>query len=698
MSGHRILYIGHGDASAAFLARLEQMACCLQLSRGHDVSVPEHLPDDAELILLDLGEDCIAPAEPVATVIRRLNARPVLVLTTRGREHRGIAATRAGAQGYLCTDEASEALVSHTMNHACQRFALQRALSRGDAGILSILDHINDGVLVADRHGQVLDINPAARRILGLGPRQLPTADWSVNFCALDENGTALPNASELPLNRARRGEQFSGQICLYRAEDQPDTLLSLNGQGLYDGDGELVGGVLTFRDITDSRRLRQSLKKRAQYDDLTGLPNRGLFIEHLMRAVGRAERKGTPLAVLCIDLDRFRSVNETLGHDTGDRLLAEVAERLRSCLRIGDFCARWGGDEFVACLEDFGRTGNAAAAAQKILLNLSDKYRIGDSEVFVTPSIGIATFPDAGSDAERLVKAADVAMYQSKKRGGGRFQYYSPAMNANIEQREELEVGLRHALVRREFLLHYQPRIDIATGRLIGFEALLRWQHPRYGLLPPERFLHILEGSGLIHSAGNWTIETATRQLAAWQRQFELPDLTVSINISSQQLKHDRLVDVVERALEDSALDAGCVELEISNSKIVRDRNEEHATMRALRELGVRLSLDHFGISEMSFESLENCFIDSFVLDQSLISDVDENDSHQRIVRAAIAMAQGLDIEVSAGGVETLTQLDFLKSCKCDMAQGFLISQPVSAAQVAGLLRREIAGGRLVL
>ena len=287
--------------------------------------------------------------------------------------------------------------------------------------------------------------------------------------------------------------------------------------------------------------------------------------------------------------------------------------------------------------------------------------------------------------------------MYESKKRGGGRFQYYTSALNSRLEQREELEVGLRHALVRRELLLHYQPRIDLSSGRLIGFEALMRWQHPRYGLLSPERFLPILEGSGLIHSAGDWAIDTAARQLAAWQRQFELPDLTVAINISTQQLKHDRLVSTVAKALKDTAIDPGCLELEISNSNLVRDRVEERDTMAALRKLGVRLSLDHFGVSEMSFESLENCFIDSFVLDQSLISDVQDNNSHQRIVRAAIAMAQGLDIEVAAGGVETVSQLDFLKSCNCDLAQGFLISQPMHAKKVAQLLRSELAGQRLV-
>jgi len=438
-------------------------------------------------------------------------------------------------------------------------------------------------------------------------------------------------------------------------------------------------------------------LEKRSQYDDLTLLPNRRLFTEQLEKALGRCQRGDRPLAVLFIDLDRFKSVNDTLGHDIGDELLRQVADRLNKNLRVGDLSGRWGGDEFVVYLEDFGEPRNAAAAAQKLVLVLSEKYDVCGSEVYATPSIGIAIYPDSGETAEKLIKSADLAMYQAKSRGGGRFQYYSNSLNTKLEQREELEVGLRHALVRDEFVLHYQPRIDVSSGRLIGLEALLRWQHPRFGLLPPARFLSILETSGLIHSAGEWIINTACRQLASWQHQFELPDLAVSINLSQQQLKQGRLVDAVAKALNDTALDAGCIEFEINDGDIVRQRSAELETLHGLRALGVRLSLDHFGTSDVSFSSLDTGVIDSFILDQSLIQDVEVNGSHQRIVRAAIAMARGLDIEVAAEGVETITQLEFLRSCNCDLAQGFLISRPMHPKKVSSILRSEIAGTRLL-
>jgi len=545
--------------------------------------------------------------------------------------------------------------------------------------------------------GRIMDINPAGRTILGLGPRAQPDPTWEQTFCCIDGNGNAYRNSHELPLMRARSGEKFSNQVAIYRTPEQPDAILSVNGQGLYDGNRELVGGVVTFRDITEVTQRTSELEKRAQYDELTSIANRGLFLENLSRAIGRSQRKGAPLAALLINLDRFKSVNDTLGHDIGDALLRKIADRLKKNLRIGDFIGRWGGDEFVVCLEDFGEAGNAAAAAQKLLLVLSEKYAIGTSEVYATPSIGIALYPDSGDTAERMIKAADIAMCEAKKRGGGRFQYYSNSLNAKLEQREELEIGLRHALVRDEFVLHYQPRIDLASGRLIGLEALLRWQHPRFGLLPPARFLPILESSGLIQSAGEWVIETACRQLAGWQRRFELPDLSIAINLSPQQLVHRRLVDVVGKALNDTMLDPGCIELEIGDGDIVRMRQVELETLRALRKLGVRLSLDHFGTRDVSFESLDNGFIDSFVLDRDLVADLVDNNSHQRIVRAAIAMAQGLDIEVTAEGVETLTQLEFLKDCNCDLAQGFLISRPMQPEKVAAILRSEIAGTSLL-
>ena len=697
MSAYGILYLGSNDFASSYIETLRDNPLCRNLRLADSMAVPADCPDDLDLILFEAGPAISQSGQSLQSLIHDLADYPVVALTKRAQEHRGIAAVRAGAQGYLCVDSIDDEGQTGIFAHAIQRHRLLARLSDTDSTVLSILKSINDGVIVVDRHGHVLDINPAGRSILGLAAREQQSAEWDKHFCQFSADGKSTIDHDQLPLVKACRGEKFANQVAVHRLPGQADTVLSINGQGLYDSNRDLVGGVITFRDVTDVMRRTVELEKHAQYDELTMLPNRSLFTRQLEKAIGRSQRSGRPLAVLFIDLDRFKSVNDTLGHDVGDELLRQVASRMATNLRIGDFSGRWGGDEFVVCLEDFGEARNAGAAAQKLALVLSEKYQVSGSEVYATPSIGIAVYPGAGEQAERLIKAADLAMYQAKKRGGGRFQYYSSALNSKLAQREELEIGLRHALVRDEFILHYQPRIDVGSGRLIGLEALLRWQHPRFGLLPPARFLPILESSGLIHSAGEWVIETGCRQLAAWQHQFEMPDLALAINLSQQQLLHGRLLDAVTKSICDTGLDPGCIEFEIGDGDIVRNRNSELDTLHGLRKLGVRLSLDHFGTGDISFSSLDTGVIDSFVLDQSLIQDVEINGSHQRIVRAAIAMARGLDIEVAAEGVETLTQLEFLRSCQCDLAQGFLISRPIQANKVSAILRSEIAGTRLL-
>jgi len=697
MAGRSILYLGGSEFAAEFCDKLKGLDLCEQFTGSPSLEIPEKAPEKIDLIMFEAGPLIPRSGQTLQSFVHGLSDWPLVAVTSRDQEHRGIAAVRAGAQGFVCADDVIDTELEAVIEHAIQRHRLLVRLSERDNTVLSILQSINDGVIVVDRHGHVLDINPAARSILGLAPRQQTSTEWDKAFCKFAADGKTRIEHEELPLVKACRGHKFSNQAAAYQAPGQADTILSINGQGLYDSSQTLIGGVITFRDITDIMRKTIELEKRAQYDDLTLLPNRRLFAQQLEKAIGRSQRRNRPLAVLFIDLDRFKSVNDTLGHDIGDELLRQVAGRLNKNLRIGDFSGRWGGDEFVVCLEDFGEQRNAAAAAQKLVLVLSEKYDVSGSEVYATPSIGIAIYPDSGEQADRLIKAADLAMYQAKKRGGGRFQYYSSSLNTKLAQREELELGLRHALVRDEFVLHYQPRIDVNSGRLIGLEALLRWRHPRFGLLPPARFLPILESSGLIHSAGEWVINTACRQLASWQHQFELPDLSIAINLSEQQLKHGRLIKTVEKALADTALDPGCIDFEIGDGEIVRQRSAELDTLHGLRAFGVRLSLDHFGTRDVSFSSLDTGVIDSFVLDQSLIQDVENNGSHQRIVRAAIAMARGLDIEVAAEGVETITQLEFLRSCKCDLAQGFLISRPVQADKVSSILRSEIAGTRLL-
>ena len=697
MAEYSILYFGPARNVSGYLRQLEKLPCCARLQRSEPFSSAVALSQEFDLVLFEATPGTSLAGKTIAQLTHSFEHIPLVALTTRENEQRGIAAVAAGAQGYICIDTMSKDEQTSILDRAVQRHRLMSRLSESDDTVLSILKSINDGVIVVDTDCKVLDINPAARSLLGIGARDAIPANWFRTFGNITADGATELDPQDLPLQRAGGGQKFNQLLVTHRKADTPDIILSISGQGLFDSGNALIGGVITFRDVTDIESRNAELQQRALFDELTGLANRRLFTEQLARSIGRCRRNARALSVLFIDLDKFKSVNDTLGHDSGDVLLRMVAERLTNNLRIGDFIGRWGGDEFVVCLEDFGDIRNSAAVAQKLLLLLSEKYRIDEQDIFITASIGIANFPESGDTPDRLIKAADVAMYQAKKRGGSRFQFYSSALNKRLEQQEELEVGLRHALVRHEFVIHYQPRIDVKTQRLISLEALLRWDHPRFGLLSPERFLPILESSGLIHSAGEWVIDTTCRQLASWQKQFDVPDLSVVVNISPQQLTQGRLPQAVERSVANAGIDPGCLELEIGDGKTLGERTQETRTMQELRDIGVRLSLGHFGVGDIAFGSLDTGVIDSFVLDHTLISDVIENDAHQRIVRATIAMAQGLNIEVAAEGVETRDQLAFLRECRCDLAQGFLISRPTQADKIGDLLHAELHGGGLL-
>lgn len=622
-------------------------------------------------------------------LMRKLAKHAVIGVTSAEREYRGIAAVHLGAQDYICVDKTNDADLGGVVRHAAIRNEFYAHLSQSENSVRSILHSINDGVVVISRDGLVISMNPAARTILGIGGRTWPDAEWCQTFGSYSaEDGKLLTHADQ-PLARALDGAKFSAVDVMHKSEhDGPDLILSVSGQGLIGEDGALIGAVLSFRDATERHRQSAELARLSSFDSLTGLANRRLLESHLEKALGRSRRTNRTLSVLFIDLDRFKSVNDTLGHDVGDALLIEVSNRLSEELRVGDFVSRWGGDEFVVVLENLSSAKDAAAVAQKLTLALSEKYSLRGTELYVTPSIGIAQFPTCGEDVQQLIKAADSAMYQAKKRGSGRFQFYTNGLNQQLTDNDELEVGLRHALLRREFVLHYQPRVDGPSGRLIGFEALLRWQHPRFGLLAPARFLSVLEASGLIYSVGEWVIDEACRQLKAWQDHYNEPDLGVTVNLSPHQLARGRLVEAVSLSLANATLDPGCLELEIGESTLSDRRDAPMETLTGLRRLGVRLSVDHFGTSDISFRSLDHGVVDTFVLHQSLITDLDSNPGHQRIVRATIAMARGLDIEVGAEGVETVEQLAFLQECHCDILQGHLISRPMQAEAIGNLLR----------
>lgn len=432
------------------------------------------------------------------------------------------------------------------------------------------------------------------------------------------------------------------------------------------------------------------TIERLATHDALTGLPNRAVFTEHLRRTLARAERHGWPVALFCMDLDRFKNINDTLGHPVGDRALQEVAQRLGACVRGSDMAARLGGDEFVLLVEEYGDAESLVEIAERILATIYQPMVIDGKELNVSVSVGVCTYPADAGDSEALLSNADIAMYRAKEQGRNNFGFYSPRINSHSVEKLALETGLRYAVERDELRVHYQPKLDVASGRIVGVEALLRWQHPKLGLLRPDRFIPLAEETGLIVPIGLWTLRVACAAARSWRDQG-MP-LQVAVNLSARQFHFGRLLDDVADALRVSGLDAGALELEITESTVMQNPEQAVILMDGLRRLGVRMAMDDFGTGYSSIGHLKRFPVDSLKLDRTFVRDLPNDADDVAITRAVIAMAHALDITVIAEGVERREQLDLLAREGCDQFQGYLCQPPLDEAELIRFVRQTIA------
>jgi diguanylate cyclase (GGDEF)-like protein/PAS domain S-box-containing protein len=554
------------------------------------------------------------------------------------------------------------------------------------------LESIGDAVLSTDVNGMLLYLNKVAEQMTGWSSAQARGQPLSVVF-----NVVECDTSAPVPLVFA--GADSDGTRLVHHARlirrDGSEAAIEYTAAAIRDEAGSEIGGmVIVLRDISKTRELAHQMAYLAQHDFLTNLPNRMLLNDRLTQAIGLARRCGTQLAVLFLDLDHFKHINDSLGHGVGDRLLQSVAQRLSACVRSSDTVSRNGGDEFVILLAEIERPEDAAVSAEKILAALAARHHIGGHELQVSTSIGASVYPFDGQDAETLIKNADLAMYHAKDSGRNNVQFFTPEMNLRSVERQSVESDLRDALEQGEFELYYQPKVDLASAATVGAEALIRWHHPRRGLVAPDQFIPIAEDAGLIVPIGRWVMREACRQLQAWRAQG-VPLVPVSVNISALEFRSRHFIDEVRAILADTQVEPRHLELELTESVLMRHAEAAAQVLGELKRLGLRLTIDDFGTGYSSLSYLSNFPIDVLKIDQSFVREITTHAYNATIVSAVIGMCEGLRCDVIAEGVETAEQAAFLLARRCSQVQGYYYGRPIPAAAFTAHLQALAAPAR---
>jgi len=530
-----------------------------------------------------------------------------------------------------------------------------------------IIETSLEGVLITDAKGIIRQVNPAFSHLTGYAPEEVIGHPPSILSSGRHDKDFYDRMWASLSEHGHWRGEIWNRRK---NGKIYPELL---NITAIHDEEGNVSHYAALFSDISELKESEQRIRHLAYYDPLTNLPNRRLFYDRLAMAIAHSHRGGTRLAVMFIDLDRFKNINDTLGHNVGDQLLEQVAQRLGTCLREDDSVSRTGGDEFLILLSDVQHYEDAAVIAQRIISTLTQPFAIAGNELVVTCSIGISFYPEDGEDQDSLVKHADVAMYRAKEQGRNTYRLFTNSMNEQARRRLEIETGLRQALDNDEFEVHFQPIIDARSGKLVTTEALARWHHPEWGMVPPDEFIPLAEETGLIIPIGKKILDRVARQIVAWDCR-----IPVSLNLSARQFADTRLVRYVSRILDRLSIPGNLLTLEITESVLMTDVETHIAQMQAFRDKGLRISIDDFGTGYSSLAYLRRFPLDCLKIDRSFVSELLDNDDARAIVSATINMAHSLRLKVVAEGVETAEQVEQLRALGCDFMQGYHFSRPL--------------------
>jgi diguanylate cyclase (GGDEF)-like protein/PAS domain S-box-containing protein len=685
----------------------------------------EDNPDDAKLIHLALGDAGIAQFQiewlkTLSDGLKRLSqggigailtdlslpdsqgietldklfqaARHIPILVLSGRDDEGIAsrAVQHGAQDYIPKSHLKGESLSRALRNMIERKVAEETLFAEKERAEVTLNSIGDAVLCTDNLSFITYMNVIAEKMTGWS-REEACGRPLLDVFRIVDGATRQPAINPVQLAVAQDRTVGLPANCILIRRDGYESAIEDSAAPIHDRGGNVTGAVIVFHDVTVARSMSLQMTHLAQHDFLTDLPNRMLLSDRLAQAIESARRYDHRLAVLFLDLDSFKHVNDSLGHAIGDKLLQSVGECLVTCVRKSDTVSRQGGDEFVVVLSNVRCSEDAALIANKILTAITVPFSIEQHDIHTNVSIGISIFPDDGIEAEKLIQNADNAMYHAKSNGRNNYQFFEEEMNTQAVARQSLEVQMRQALARRDFELYYQPKVNLKSGAITGAEALIRWVDSEQGMIPPSRFIPIAESCGLIVAIGRWVLRQACVQAQAW-RDAGLPQIRMAVNISSMEFRDRDFLGNVWATLNETGFDARYLELEVTESVLMKQVSSSAYILGELKTMGVELAIDDFGTGYSSLSYLGNFPITSLKIDQSFIRAITSESASAPIVSAVIDMGQNLRQRVIAEGVETKAQLAFLKSRGCEEGQGYYFGCPVPAEEFARLLRTGVS------
>ena len=637
------------------------------------------------VVLLELG---LADSQGVESFDRLYPAAagiPILILGESGNEALALEAVAHGAQDYILPTHVDSYSLPRALRNAIERKTFEDALFCERDRALVTLNSIGDAVLCTDVSGHVTYLNVVAETLTGWKSEEAIGRPLSEVF-RIVTGATRIP--AQDPMQMAIDQDRTVGLTvdCVLIRRDGSEYAIEDSAAPIHDRAGRVIGAVIVFHDVSAARAMSTQMTYAAQHDLVTDLPNRLLLNDRISRAIALAQRYERSIALLFLDLDNFKYINDSFGHAAGDELLRSVSERLRSALRESDTVSRQGGDEFIILLTEIAHPEDAGNGAEKIIESLRAPHFIGGKELQISGSIGISVYPRDGETAGVLIQCADTAMYHAKENGRNGFQFFEKEMNTKALERQSIEGSLRNGVRQEEFLLHYQPKVSLATGKILGVEALLRWQRPEHGLVAPGKFVSIAEECGLIVQIGNWVLREACRQARAWQ-DAGLPRLPIAVNVSAIEFRDKGFVEGVAKILAETGLEGRYLELELTEGVLMKDAKAAISVLHELKSMGVRLAVDDFGTGFSSLSYLRQFPIDVLKIDQSFVHQMTANAKDSALVRAIIDMGKSLKHSVVAEGIETQEQKICLQALNCEEGQGYLFSRPVAADQFAALL-----------